>query len=114
MVVIKDMDMPVSCEECRLMADGWCYAQEAWDHAHEDIDLNRRPAWCPLEDVEPVRYGQWILCDKQDPNDVANGNYLYECSECKFVDLHAKSAIVPYCWHCGVHMKDKTQRRRDE
>ncbi len=52
MVVINDMDMPVSCEECRLMADGWCYAQEAWDHAHEDIDLNRRPAWCPLEEVE--------------------------------------------------------------
>ena len=56
MVVIKDMDMPVSCEECRLMADGWCYAQEAWDHAYEDIDMNRRPEWCPLEEIEANAY----------------------------------------------------------
>lgn len=79
------------------------------DSGNNDV-VNALKAWksfieyAPTENVEPVRYGQWILCDKQDLNDVVNDNYLYECSECKSKDLHSKSAIVPYCWHCGSYM----------
>ena len=109
-----------------IKKDSAVYEIEGWIDAYDDnsdahvisrrglMHAKRSIEKLHAEDVEPVRYGQWILCDKQDLNDVANDNYLYECSECKSLDLHSKSAIVPYCWHCGVRMKDKTQRRKDE
>ena len=51
MVGIRDLRMPKSCSDCRLMANGWCYAAENWDHAYDDIDMEKRPSWCPLVDL---------------------------------------------------------------
>lgn len=71
--------------------------------------------WC-VEDmienaptIEPERKkGKWRLADRQDPNDKANGNYLYFCSNCFHADLHAKTQEVPYCWCCGAEMEGET------
>ncbi len=50
---------------------------------------------------------EWILRPRelQDEIEVANGNYSYECSNCKHGDLQSKSVEVPYCWFCGAKMK---------
>ena len=50
--------------------------------------------------------GKWRLADIQNPNDKANGNYLYFCSNCFHADLHAKTQEVPYCWYCGAEMEE--------
>lgn len=44
-VIIKGMEMPPNCKECRLHADGWCYAVEEQPLATLGIC---RPDWCPL------------------------------------------------------------------
>lgn len=46
--------------------------------------------------------GEWILLET-DCDD--GGNNRYECSECHYSDVHASSAEVPFCWHCGAGMK---------
>lgn len=49
--------------------------------------------------------GKWILSDNQRQEDMENGNYMYICSNCLRSDIHAKSAIVPFCWFCGAEMR---------
>ena len=63
----------------------------------------------PSVDVQPVRHGHWMLCENQNQDDVNNGNYLYVCSNCKHSDIHARTADVPYCWHCGAIMDEVAQ-----
>lgn len=53
--------------------------------------------------------GEWILTELQDEDEIRNGNYLYECSNCKHTDLHAKEQKVPYCWYCGAEMEGGTE-----
>ena len=57
-------------------------------------------AYGRLDEIRPQ--GKWILketdCD-------SGGNNRYECSKCHYTDVHADSAEVPYCWHCGSKMK---------
>jgi len=48
-----------------------------------------------------------ILSPFQNKEDNANDNYQYECSNCDYGDVHAKSAHVPYCWHFGAEMEDE-------
>ena len=50
-VYIKGMEMPTSCAECRLMADGWCYSVGL--EQQEKISTVKRPTWCPLVPVPP-------------------------------------------------------------
>ena len=45
-----EMPMPASCAECRLMADGWCYAVDT-EVLQPDIEGGKRPDWCPLVDL---------------------------------------------------------------
>lgn len=63
-----------------------------------------------LYDLPPVtpqqKYGKWILADEQNKEDVENDNYRFICSECQCSDIHAKGAIVPYCWKCGAKMQE--------
>ena len=46
--------------------------------------------------------GEWIL-KETDCDD--GGNNRYECSNCTYTDIHADSAEVHYCWHCGAKMR---------
>ena len=50
-VLIKGMEMPTSCADCRLMADGWCYSVGL--EQREKISTVKRPTWCPLVPVPP-------------------------------------------------------------
>lgn len=49
--------------------------------------------------------GKWILAALQNEDEIRNGNYFYECSNCNHMDLHAKEQEVPYCWYCGADMR---------
>ena len=61
---------------------------------------------CPTIYSNPERKkGKWILSDIQNPEDVRNGNYAYICSNCSHSDIHAKTTVVPFCWHCGADMR---------
>ena len=51
MSVLINMEMPTSCAECRLMADGWCYSVGL--EQREKISTVKRPTWCPLVPVPP-------------------------------------------------------------
>ena len=59
-ILIKGMEMPKSCNECRFAVDGWCYAYPK--QANGDA-LNRRVRtnWCPLIEIQP--HGRLIDAD---------------------------------------------------
>lgn len=60
-----------------------------------------------LPSAEPERKkGKWVLFDNQKQEDISNGNYMYTCTNCLHSDVHSKSVVVPYCWHCGAKMGD--------
>lgn len=50
--------------------------------------------------------GEWLLLRT---NYEDSGNNFYECTNCHYSDIHADSAEVPYCWHCGSKMKGGTE-----
>ena len=60
-ILIKGMEMPISCNECRFAVDGWCYAYPK--QANGDA-LNRRVRtnWCPLIELPP--HGRLIDADE--------------------------------------------------
>lgn len=41
---------PSSCVECQLMVDRFCYGIPM-DETHFDIDIDKRPSWCPLKNL---------------------------------------------------------------
>lgn len=57
------------------------------------------------KDALERKKGKWMISEIQREEDTINGNYLYICSCCNFSDTHAKTQIVPYCWHCGADMR---------
>lgn len=59
-ILITGMEMPTSCADCRLMADGWCYSVGL--DQREKISTVKRPTWCPLVPVPP--HGNLIDRDK--------------------------------------------------
>lgn len=61
-----------------------------------------------LPSSQPERkIGHWILSDVQSEEELRNNNYLYYCSECGKGDVHSKSVMVSFCWHCGAKMLKK-------
>ena len=59
----------------------------------------------PIIEAEPVRHGEWILCEDQSGVDNDNNNYAYFCSQCHHQDVHSKFAKVNFCWNCGSKMQ---------
>ena len=59
-VLIKGMEMPTCCEECRLWVDRWCYATE--ERGYEEGMVRKKPDWCPL--VEVPKHGRLIDVDE--------------------------------------------------
>lgn len=74
-VLIRDMEMPTSCADCRLMADGWCYS--VGFEQREKISTVKRPTWCPLVPV-PEPHGD--LIDRDDLYRSIGGNG--KCNGC--------------------------------
>lgn len=62
-VLIKGMDMPKWCGECRFSVDGWCYA-----HGKPNVEALSNDGitnWCPLVEV-PTPHGRLIDADALD------------------------------------------------
>jgi len=47
--------------------------------------------------------GKWIHIRTE-----ADGNALYECSECHMGEVHVPIVEVKYCWYCGAKMEGET------
>lgn len=56
-ILIKDMGMPKSCEECRLYEDGYCFLLN-----NTVEDSSRRHSKCPLVEIPP--HGRLIDADE--------------------------------------------------
>ena len=88
-ILIKDMEMPKSCEDCML--ESYC---GLW------VLLKDRPARhpdCPLIEVQEPKTGKWEIeiCD-----DGYGAYNVYKCDQCG--DLSAQPRN--YCRECGARM----------
>lgn len=59
------------------------------------------------EHLATRRAGHWGTTDTA-PDEC--GNLWYVCSSCGKGDRHAPEIKVPFCWNCGAHMLDLTDR----
>lgn len=57
-ILIKGMEMPQCCGECKFMVDRWCYASEDCYYSPD-----RRHPDCPLVEV-PTPHGRLIDADE--------------------------------------------------
>ena len=75
-----------------------------WDgHTEEDAETRLMS----LKPAQPERIrGRWILAKEQRREDIENGNYMYNCSNCDCGDLHSMAVNVSYCWNCGADMRE--------
>ena len=60
-IIIKGMEMPKSCFECRFSIDGFCQAMEPG--ARTDDDKAQVSNWCPLVEV-PTPHGRLIEAER--------------------------------------------------
>ena len=60
-ILIKGMEMPKTCGECRFSVDGWCYAIASNDDQPGYIKPYEKAKWCPLVPVPP--HGRLIDAD---------------------------------------------------
>ncbi len=60
-VIVKGMEMPENCGECRLMTDFWCYAKMVNGQPGPTF-MDRRPDWCPLRPL-PEKHGRLVDAD---------------------------------------------------
>lgn len=108
-VLIKDMEMPTSCNTCELAAlvdisDGIAYGCRALKEMIYN-DRERLPN-CPLievsEDVQPVKHGWWVF--NKLPNNWEemrlSTKIFYVCDICG----HIADDISNYCPYCGAKM----------
>lgn len=70
----------------------------------DDFIQARDMAINSLSQPERIK-GRWILAKEQRREDIENGNYMYNCSNCDCGDLHSKAVNVSYCWNCGADMR---------
>jgi len=63
MILIKDMAMPFSCDRCRLLDRHHHECRVKWKKVSEYTD--RKPAWCPLTEVEPYGIEGLLYKEKQ-------------------------------------------------
>lgn len=60
-ILIKGMEIPKNCTECRFACDGWCYAKEPTEPNSKSLATGTRPSWCPLIEIPP--HGRLIDAD---------------------------------------------------
>jgi ribosomal protein L37AE/L43A len=66
----------------------------------------------PAVELEGKRMeGVWIE-QSELPKD--RGNKIYRCSICGYTDEHSPTTEVPYCWHCGSKMKQRSYEPKVE
>ena len=91
----------------------FCHYIEFGEYIGEDTRevrlIRAEKAQDALQNLPPAqpehKTGKWMLFENQRQEDIANGNYMYTCSNCLRSDIHAKTVKVPYCWFCGAKME---------
>ena len=109
-VLIKGMEMPESCNACRLLEgdrdDGLCHAANRWldddeywlwhQYPEGDVDTSK-PSNCPLIDVPDRKVGEWI----------EKGGVLMcsECGDAWGTEQFDEVKSFNYCPNCGAEME---------
>ena len=78
-------------------------ADELMEHVYRDrLDSRERIADMirNAPTIEERKTGKWIHILTE-----ADGNALYECSECHKGEVHVPIVEVKYCWNCGAKME---------
>lgn len=57
-IIVKGMEMPKNCNECRFAVDGWCYANPKQANG-EALNKRVRTNWCPLRPL-PKKHGDLV------------------------------------------------------
>jgi hypothetical protein len=60
-VIVKGMEMPNHCGECRFVSHDWCYG--VCEEAGAFLNFKVRPDWCPLCPL-PEKHGRLIDGDE--------------------------------------------------
>ena len=87
-VIVKHMEMPKDCSECRLSdyrsltGETWCYPADALIADNfRAIGFDGRPDWCPLVEL-PEKHGDLI-----DRNKLIENKFKNDISYAAFVNL---------------------------
>ena len=54
MVLVTNMSMPKTCEDCFFEYDFRCFAGDGDYKDIETYSMGIKPEWCPLDEVEPL------------------------------------------------------------
>ena len=101
-ILIKDMEMPESCDKCRFCVNGFTDEAPMYECGVQSYDnvsvlvesggkpFDFRPDWCPLIEI-PTPHGRMIDADKLKGRLVLHGNsseqvQLY-ANICEWIDL---------------------------
>lgn len=57
----------------------------------------------PTIEAKEAVHGEWERVSGWDKDN----NAVFECTNCRHGDIHAKGSEVPYCWFCGADMRKK-------
>ena len=95
-ILIKGMEMPKNCEECRLntmyglpfACDGWCFAMSPTEPNSKSLATKTRPPHCPLIELPP--HGD--LVDRDRLTDTIDGITWYHQNRNKDMVEGANSA----------------------
>ena len=106
-ILIKGMEMPKSCDECRIMVfeDTNCVPEMFCGcpivfKAHPQ-GVGHRPDYCPLIEIQD-KCGKWSDKQKAYRGEYGDVHFGYQCSVC--------GAIVNktnYCGACGAKMENE-------
>lgn len=107
-ILIRGMEMPESCYECRFFVDTWCYAFKAedWRNAYNKPAKGKRLNNCPLApaaDVRPVIRARWENNHCSACGMMPMGEELWE--GCDF-DPPKFEWFMAYCPNCGAMMEE--------
>lgn len=112
-VLVKDMKMPVSCEDCVLCDVKWTSDNdgEAWafcmlkqktichtvNGSDKEVatEILKKPDWCSLKEV---KHGKWI------DETFEPWGLVHHPFKCNLCGEHAEFAS-PYCPNCGADMR---------
>ena len=78
-ILIKGMEMPRKCRECKFRVLDYCLAKEQKTEVYEDEII---PSWCPLIEIPP--HGRLIDADEVEKK-ASNGEIFY---------IHAMPTVI--------------------
>lgn len=96
-VIIKGMEMPENCNECRLLGERrWCWAIPVDETQPGPTQEDKRPDWCPLRpapewhDVAdpPKRYGLYYVIQRSAYGDFRSLLY-YSATDGSWIEYDA-------------------------